>query len=167
VAVALRTPTQSAEEIKKSYACALTQLADAEEMIDVQSIGDRPIRQISQQNLAEIIEPRYEELMLLVQAELRRSGYEGLMAAGIILTGGSSKVKGLVELAEEIFHMPVRLGIPQHIIGLTDVVANPIHSTGVGLLLYGRDHLIGGESIAEARNESHSKLGGWFKKLFK
>jgi len=167
VAVALRTPTNSAEEIKKSYACALTQLADAEEMIDVQSIGDRPPRKISQQNLAEIIEPRYEELMLLVQAELRRSGYEGLMAAGIILTGGSSKVEGLVELAEEIFHMPVRLGIPQHIIGLTDVVENPIHSTGVGLLLYGRDHLMGSESLAESRDNSTSKLGDWFKKLFK
>ena len=166
VAVALRTPTQSAEDIKKAYACALTQLADANEMIDVPSIGDRPSRKISKQNLAEIIEPRYEELMLLVQAELRRSGYEGLMAAGIILTGGSAKVMGLIELAEEIFHMPVRLGVPQHIIGLTDVVENPIHSTGVGLLLYGRDHLVGSEQITESGEGVFSKMKGWFQRNF-
>jgi cell division protein FtsA len=140
IAVALRTPTKNAEEIKCAYACALSQLADAEEVINVPSIGDREARKISAQNLAEIIEPRYEELMLLIQAELRRSGYEDLIAAGMVLTGGSSKVKGLVDLAEEIFHMPVRMGFPQHVSGLTDVVQNPIFSTGVGLLLYGKDH---------------------------
>ncbi|NOR81855.1 MAG: cell division protein FtsA [Methyloprofundus sp.] len=166
VAVALRTPTQSAEEIKRAYACALTQLADAEEMIDVSSIGDRPPRKISKQNLAEIIEPRYEELMLLVQAELRRSGYEGLIAAGIVLTGGSSKVQGLIELAEEIFHMPVRLGLPQHVSGLTDVVANPVHSTGVGLLLYGRDHLINAEHLSEAGDGIFARMKAWFQNNF-
>jgi len=140
IAVALRTPTKSAEEIKREYACALTQLADAEAVINVPSIGDREPRKISAQTLAEIIEPRYEELMLLVQAELRRSGYEDLIAAGMVLTGGSSKVHGLIDLAEEIFHMPVRVGVPQHVSGLTDVVQNPIYSTGVGLLLYGREH---------------------------
>jgi len=140
IAVALRTPTQCAEDIKRQYACALTQLVDVDGEIDVPSIGDRQPRKISTQNLAEIIEPRYEELMILVQAELRRSGYEELIAAGIVLTGGSSKVKGLVELAEEIFHMPVRMGVPQHVSGLTDVVQNPVYSTGVGLLLYGREH---------------------------
>lgn len=140
IAVALRTPTKSAEEIKREYACALTQLADVELMINVPSIGDRAPRKISAQNLAEIVEPRYEELMLLIQAELRRSGYEDLIAAGMVLTGGSSKIYGLVDLAEEIFHMPVRMGNPQHVSGLTDVVQNPIYSTGVGLLLYGREH---------------------------
>lgn len=140
IAVALRTPTKSAEMIKCEYACALTQLADIEAVINVPSIGDRDPRKISAQNLAEIIEPRYEELMLLVQSELRRSGYEDMIAAGMVLTGGSSKVKGLIDLAEEIFHMPVRMGVPQHVSGLTDVVQNPIYSTGVGLLLYGREH---------------------------
>ena len=140
IAVALRTPTKNAEEIKCEYASALTQLADAEEMINVPSIGDREPRKISAQNLAEIVEPRYEELMLLVQAELRRSGYEELIAAGLVLTGGSSKVKGLTDLAEEIFHMPVRMGFPQHVTGLTDVVLNPVYSTGVGLLFYGKEH---------------------------
>ena len=147
IAVALRTPTQYAEEIKKEYACALTQLANTDEMIEVQSIGDRPPRRILKQNLAEIIEPRYEELMLLVQAEIRRSGYEDMIAAGIVLSGGSSKVMGLIDLAEEIFHMPVRIGLPQHVIGLTDVVKNPIYSTGVGLLLYGKEHMVGVEGL--------------------
>ncbi|MBE0469349.1 MAG: cell division protein FtsA [Methyloprofundus sp.] len=166
VAVALRTPTQNAEEIKLLHACALTQLADVNEMIDVPSIGDRPSRKISKQNLAEIIEPRYEELMLLVQAELRRSGYEGLIAAGMVLTGGSSKVAGLVELAEEIFHMPVRLGFPQHVSGLTDVVQNPIYSTGVGLLIYGRDHFLSNEQLLETNEGIFSRMKSWFQNNF-
>jgi len=166
VAVALRTPTQDAEEIKRLHGCALTQIADANEMIEVPSIGDRPSRKISKQNLAEIIEPRYEELMLLVQAELRRSGYEGLVAAGMVLTGGSSKVTGLVDLAEEIFHMPVRLGFPQHVAGLTDVVQNPIYSTGVGLLLYGRDHSLGNEQLLEAGEGIFSRMRNWFQNNF-
>jgi cell division protein FtsA len=140
IAVALRTPTQHAEEIKIKHACALTQLAKLEDTIEVPSIGDRPTRQISRLNLAEIVEPRYEELLLLVQAELRRSGFEDLIAAGIVLSGGSARVAGLVELAEEIFHMPVRLGIPQYVRGLNDVVRNPVYATGVGLLLFGRQH---------------------------
>jgi len=140
IAVALRTPTINAEDIKQKYACALTQMANVEGTIDVPSIGDRAPRKISMQNLAEIIEPRYEELMLLVQSELRRSGNEELIAAGIVLTGGSSKVKGLIELAEEIFHMPVRMGGPENVTGLTEVTRNPMYSTGVGLLIYGKEH---------------------------
>ncbi|WP_126453522.1 cell division protein FtsA [Sulfuriflexus mobilis] len=137
IAVALRTPTQYAEEIKVKYACALTQLAGAEETIEVPSVGDRPPRRLTRQTLAEVVEPRYEELISLIQAELRRSGFEDIIAAGIVLTGGSSKMEGVVELAEEIFHMPVRLGVPHSVSGLVDVVRNPIHATGVGLLLFG------------------------------
>ena len=148
IAVALRTPTQHAEEIKIKHACALTQLANLDDTIEVSSIGDRPTRQISRLNLAEIVEPRYEELLLLVQAELRRSGFEDLIAAGIVLSGGSAKVEGLVDLAEEIFHMPVRLGTPQYVSGLNDVVRNPIYATGVGLLLFGRQHNRLGEKSA-------------------
>ena len=140
IAVALRTPTQYADEIKIKYACALTQLASPDETIEVPSVGDRPSRRLARQTLAEVVEPRYEELLGLVQAELRRSGFEDLCAAGVVLTGGSSKMEGVIELAEEVFHVPVRLGYPQHIIGLTDVVCNPIHATGVGLLLYGHQH---------------------------
>jgi cell division protein FtsA len=165
IAVALRTPTINAEEIKKKYACALTQLASAEGVIEVPSIGDRAPRKISAQNLAEIIEPRYEELLLLVQAELRRSGYEDMIAAGIVVTGGSSKVKGLAELAEEIFHMPVRLGCPQNVTGLTEVVKNPIHSTGVGLLMYGKDYQ-GSRGMDTEESGFFAKMRSWFQGNF-
>ena len=137
IAMALRTPTQNAEEIKIKYACALTQLAGAEETIKVPSVGERPSRDLSRQALAEVVEPRYEELFTLIQSELRRSGFEDLIAAGIVLTGGTSKMEGVVELAEEIFHMPVRLASPQGVSGLADVVNNPMYATGVGLLMYG------------------------------
>jgi len=134
--MALRTPTQYAEEIKIKYACALTQLAGANETIKVPSVGDRPPRDLSRQSLAEVVEPRYDELFTLIQAELRRSGFEDMVPAGIVLTGGTSKMEGVVELAEEIFHMPVRVGSPQGVQGLTDIVRNPIYATGVGLLQY-------------------------------
>jgi len=105
-------------------------------MFEVPSASDRPRKQISRKALAEVVEARYDELFRLVQAELRRSGLEALIPAGIVLTGGASKVPGAIELAESIFNMPVRIGVPQHIRGLKDVVTNPIYSTGVGLLLY-------------------------------
>ena len=139
IAVSLRTPTQYAEEIKIKYACALSQLANPDETIEVPSVGDRPPRRLARQTLAEVVEPRYEELFSLVRDELRRSGFEELIAAGIVLTGGSSKMEGAVELAEEIFHVPVRLGVPQYVEGLVDVVRNPIYATAVGLLLYGKE----------------------------
>ncbi|WP_020564799.1 cell division protein FtsA [Methylosarcina fibrata] len=166
IAVALRTPTVNAEEIKRKYACALTQLASVEGAIEVPSIGDRAPRKISTQNLAEIIEPRYEELMLLVQSELRRSGYEELIAAGIVLTGGSAKVMGLIELAEEIFHMPVRMGVPQNVTGLAEVVKNPIHATGVGLLMYGKEHQVLGKSVDFESGGWLSKIRNWFQGNF-
>jgi cell division protein FtsA len=138
IAVAFRTPTQFAEEIKVKYACALRQLASPDDMIEVPGVGDRNARRLARQTLAEVVEPRYEELLGLVQSELRRSGFEDACAAGVVLTGGTSKMEGVVELAEEIFHMPVRLGVPQHVKGLSEVTRNPIHATGVGLLLYGQ-----------------------------
>jgi cell division protein FtsA len=158
IAVALRTPTQPAEEIKIKYACALTQLANADETIEVPSIGDRPARRLSRQTLAEVVEPRYEELFSLIQTELRRSGYEDLLAAGIVLTGGSSKMEGLIDLAEEVFHVPVRLGLPQYVSGLVDVVRNPFYSTGVGLLLFGHQNRTG--KVAELP-ATHGFGGVW------
>ena len=153
IAVSLRTPAQYAEEIKIKYACALSQLANPDETIEVPSVGDRPPRRLARQTLAEVVEPRYEELYHLVRKELRRSGFEELIAAGIVLTGGSAKMEGAIDLAEEVFHMPVRLGVPQYVDGLSDVVRNPIHATGVGLLLYGQEAL---QTRAEA---AQSKLG--------
>lgn len=170
IAVALRTPTQHAEEIKKRYACALSQLAGTEETIEVPSVGDRPPRRLSRQTLAEVVEPRYEELMTLIQAELRRSGFEDLIAAGVVLTGGSSKMEGVVDLAEEVFHMPVRLGSPQHMTGLTDVVRNPIYATGVGLLHCGHRHR--GEPRTEIASGANGlravwgRMKDWFKGNF-
>jgi len=157
IAVALRTPTQYAEAIKIKYACALTQLTNAEEMIEVPSVGARPPRQLARQTLADVVEPRYEELLTLVQAVLRRSGYEELIAAGIVLTGGSAKMDGVVELAEEVFSMPVRMGYPKHITGLIDVVHNPIHATGVGLLLFGYQYRH--ERISEITQQTISIKG--------
>jgi len=139
IAVALRTPTQHAEEIKLKYGCALRQIANPDETLEVPSVGDRPPRSLSRQTLADVIEPRYEELLSLVQAELRRSGLEDLVAAGVVMTGGAAKMEGVIGLAEEVFHTPVRLGVPQYVSGLVDVVRNPVHSTGVGLLLFGQE----------------------------
>ena len=138
IAMALRTPTQNAEEIKIKYACALTQLARPDETIQVPGVGDKPSRELSRQALAEVVEPRYDELFTLIQAELRRSGFEDLIAAGIVLTGGASKIEGVIELAEEIFHMPVSQGAPRHVVGLKDIIRNPVYATGVGLLMYGK-----------------------------
>jgi cell division protein FtsA len=140
IAVSMRTPTQYAEEIKVRFACALSQLANPDESIEVPSVGDRPARRLARQTLAEVVEPRYEELFNLIREELRRSGFEEIIAAGLVLTGGSARMEGAIELAEEIFHVPVRLGYPQQVRGLADAVRNPIYSTAVGLLLYAREN---------------------------
>ncbi len=161
IAVAMRTPTQYAEEIKIKYACALRQLANPDDTIEVPSAGDRESRQLSRQTLAEIVEPRYEELLSLVLAELRRSGFKDLVAAGVVLTGGSSRMEGVVDLAEEIFHMPVRLGVPQYVTGLIDVVRNPIYATGVGLLLFGFQN----RKLDEGSLSGESGMVGVFKRV--
>lgn len=169
IAMALRTPTQHAEEIKIRYACALAQLAGADESIKVPSVGDRPPRDLSRQALAEVVEPRYDELFTLVQAEINRSGLAEVLAGGIVLTGGTAKMEGVVELAEEIFHMPVRLGSPAHVSGLTDIVKNPIYSTGVGLLMYGvkQQELVGGGSInSKGADGLLHKVKSWFQGNF-
>lgn len=169
IAVALRTPTQYADEIKIKYACALRQLANPEETIEVPSVGDRPPRKLSRQTLAEVVEPRYDELLSLVQAELRKSGFEDIVAAGIVLTGGSSKMEGVVDLAEEIFHMPVRLGVPQYVSGLSDVVSNPIYATGVGLLLFGEQHQSSGTQYFSAEGGVKGiwkRMKNWFQGNF-
>lgn len=166
IAMALRTPTPNAEEIKIKYACALAKLTSPDETIKVPSVGDRQPRDLSRQALAEVVEPRYDELFTLIQAELRRSGYEDLIAAGIVLTGGTSKMEGVIELAEEIFHMPVRLGAPQNIRGLSDIVNNPIYSTGVGLLIYAMKQHQGSSRASTTTKESQGSLFSKIKKIF-
>ncbi len=168
IAMALRTPTKDAEDIKIKYGCALRQLAD-DGQIEVPGVGERGSRMLSRQTLAEVIEPRVEELYSLVQAELRRSGFEDLLSSGIVITGGSSAMQGMVELGEEIFHMPVRLGLPRYVGGLSDVVRAPRFSTGVGLLLYGLEQH---QRQQEARLHSGSirdvlgRMKAWFQGNF-
>ncbi len=169
IAVALRTPSQYANEIKINYACALRQLTNPNEMIEVPGVGDRASRQLKRETLAEVVEPRYDELLNLVLAELTRSGFYEICAAGIVLTGGSSKMEGVIELSEEIFHMPVRLGVPQHVTGLVDVVKNPIHATGVGLLIFGSKQQTSefsdnGEDSDEG--SIFAKMKSWFQGTF-
>ena len=135
IAVALRTPTQSAEEIKVKHGCALRQLADPREVVDVPAVDGREPRQLSCQALTEVIEDRVEEIYEFVQQELRRSGMESMIASGIVITGGAAQMRGMVELGEEIFHTPVRLGVPRGVEGLSEVVGNPRYATGIGLLL--------------------------------
>ncbi len=158
IAMALRTPTKDAEDIKIAHGAALRQLASANEMVDVPSVGERGPKQLSRQTLAEVIEPRVEELYSLIQAELRRSGFEELLSSGIVLTGGSSVMQGMVELGEEVFHMPVRLGIPTYVGGLAEVVRNPRYSTGLGLILAGYEQ--------HKRHQLSSLGGGGFKQIF-
>lgn len=162
IAMALRTPTPHAEELKIKYACALAKLAGADETIKVPSVGDRQPRSLSRQALAEVVEPRYEELFTLIQSELRRSGFEELIAAGLVITGGTAKMEGAVELAEEIFHVPVRIGTPQSVVGLSDIVNNPIYATGVGLLHYGAKRQRQ-QSKRRRRGGSASGESGWSK----
>ncbi len=168
IAMALRTPTTDAEDIKIKYGCALRQLAD-DGPISVPGVGERGVRMLSRQTLAEVIEPRVEELYLLVQTELRRSGFENMLSSGIVITGGSSAMQGMVELGEEIFHMPVRLGLPRYIGGLSDVVKTPRFSTSVGLLLYGLEQYQHNQ-IARQRSSSFSdvlnSMKAWFKGNF-
>jgi len=154
IAIALRTPTESAEEIKRKYGCALRQLAPIEESIEVKTVGDRPSRKLSRQTLSEVVEPRVEELFELVRTDLRRNGCEHLIRSGVVLTGGSSKMEGMIELAEEVFHLPVRLGVPKYVGGLSEVVKSPIYSTGVGLVQFGHND----QGNLKTKTKSDSKI---------
>ncbi len=137
VAVGLRTPAHEAEKIKQRYGCCTAGLVHKDETIEVPSVGGRPPRVLSRQILAEILEPRMEEIFVLIQQEIVKSGFEDMVAAGVVLTGGTSMLEGADQLAEQIFNLPVRKGVPKKIGGLVDVVRNPMYSTGVGLVIAG------------------------------
>jgi cell division protein FtsA len=168
IAHALRTPTTEAEEIKIHYGVALQQLADPEEMFEVPGIGERGPRRLSRQALADVIEPRVTELYELIQSELRRSGYQELLSSGIVLTGGSSVMRGMVELGEEIFHMPVRLGIPKYAGSLAEVVQHPRYATAMGLLLEGMAQKKRGIQAHQTRTFKQvlGNMKSWFEKNF-
>jgi cell division protein FtsA len=168
IAMALRTPTEEAENIKRRHGVALRQLADPNEMIEVPGIGDRPPRALSRQTLAEVIEPRAEELFTLVQQVLRESGYGELLSSGIVLTGGSAVMRGMIELGEEIFHMPVRIGVPRYGGGLADVVKSPRYATAMGLLYEGVEQLRLGR-ISKQNGSVRAVVGrmrDWFQRNF-
>ena len=168
IAMALRTPTPDAEMIKVRHGVALRQLADPNQMLEVPGIGERGSRSLSRQTLAEVIEPRVEELYSLVQQVLRESGFEELLSSGVVLTGGSAVMRGMVELGEEIFHMPVRIGVPRYAGGLADVVRTPRHATAVGLLLEGAAQLHHGK-LSRQSGSMRAVLGRmreWFQRNF-
>ena len=168
IAHALRTPTPEAEEIKVHYGVALQQLADEDELFEVPGIGERGPRRLSRQALVDVIEPRVTELYELIQAELRRSGYQELLSSGIVLTGGSSVMLGMVELGEEIFHMPVRLGIPKYAGSLAEVVQHPRYATAMGLLLEGLAQKKRGIQAHSTRTFKQvlGNMKSWFEKNF-
>ena len=140
IALGLRTPMDEAERIKQKYGCAIANMVDQNETIEVPSVGGREPRMMSRRFLCEIIEPRVEEIFSLVQHEIRKTGYEDLLASGLVVAGGAALMSGMVELAEEVVELPTRVGYPQGVGGLMDVVKNPMYATGVGLVLYGVDH---------------------------
>ena len=166
IAMTLRTPTKEAEELKLRHGCALRQLADPNDIIEVPGVGERGPRKLSRQMLAEVIEPRIEELYTLAQAELRRSGFEELLSSGIVLSGGSALLAGMIELGEEVFHLPVRIGVPSYVGGLADVVRSPRYATAVGLLLDGREQFLRAE-IARAQGAGLTNVAGRMKQWFK
>jgi cell division protein FtsA len=169
IAIGLRTPIEEAEKIKKKYGCALTSLVAKDERVEVPAVGERGAKTISKYTLAEIIEPRMEEILSLAQREIINSGYEGQIASGIVLTGGSALLEGVVDLAEQIFSLPVRKGAPRDIGGLTDIVSNPIYTTAVGLVLYGQKGRISEGFVPGEANifdKVTRRMKGWFKEFF-
>jgi len=168
IAIALRTPTKDAEDLKIRFACALTKLANSEESIEVPSVGERAPRRLTRQTLAEVVEPRYEEVFTLVNEELERSKFKDCIGAGVVLTGGGSKLDGVIDLAEEIFNVPVRIAVPQYVSGLVDVVRNPIYSTGVGLLLFGYDAKNSPTQTSrfESNDSVFLRMKNWFQSVF-
>ena len=151
----LRTPIDEAEKIKRLHACAYRALLKEDSAIEIASVGDRPPRTVFSRMLSEIVEPRAHELLMLVRDELRRGGGEGMIPAGIVLTGGGAQLRGLCELAERIFNLPVRVASPRGLAGMSEEVSRPEYSTAVGLLLY----------AARSKRVAEARPGGWVGKL--
>ncbi len=166
IAVGLRTPLLESEKIKTKYGCGLTSMVKKEETIEVPSVGGRRPRVLSRQILAEIIEPRMEEIFTLVHREILKSGYENLIPSGVVLTGGTASLEGLPELVEQIFNLPVRRGYPAGIGGLLDVVNNPMYATAVGLVLYGKRNVSDGVRIQGNSRNLLTRMKNWFTEFF-
>ncbi len=168
IAMALRTPAAEAEGIKIDFGVAMQSLVDPEETIEGPSVGDRASRRLSRESLAAVIQPRVQELFELVQAELRRSGYEELLSSGLVLSGGTAQLGGICDLGDEVFHLPVRVGIPAYQGSLADVVCQPQYANVMGLVLEGAAQRRRGLQARETRNLRHSfdRIKAWFEKNF-
>jgi cell division protein FtsA len=169
IAVGLRTPMDQAERIKQKFGCALTSMVDKSETLEVPSVGGRDSRVMGRQILCEILEPRVEEIFQLVHHEVERNGFSELLTSGVVITGGSTLLPGMTELAEEIMGVPVRRGVPRGIGGLVDVVKSPVYATGVGLVVYGARHQ--DRSMFRIREENVFKkvkrrMGEWLQEVF-
>jgi len=168
IAIAMRTPTQNAEELKLKHAHTIPD-STGDDFVEVLGVGEAASRRLSARSFAEVVEARYEELFKLIQAELRRSGFEDLVASGIVLTGGASKVTGALELAEKVFEMPIRLGTPKYVTGPDEILENPIYSTAVGLLLYGQQIQSDKEMYIPKKpgvKGLFGRMNGWFQGNF-
>ena len=170
ISVGLRTTANEAEKLKREYGCAMTAMVSRDDNFEVQSVGGHKSRSVSRYMLCEIVEPRIEEIFQLVKREIVKSGYESLISSGVVLTGGTSAMNGITELAEQVFALPVRRGLPIGITGLIDVVKSPMYSTGVGLVLYGGKNV---ESMQFQKgndttlfNKLTSRMKGWMKEFF-
>jgi cell division protein FtsA len=156
IAMALRMPNKEAADIKHQYAVAMRKLVDVDELIEVPSVGDRPARSMARHMLAEVIEPRVEELFQLVHEQMKRSGFEPLLRSGIVLTGGTALLPGIAQLGEEVFHMPVRVAVPEYGGSLRDVLCAPKYSTAIGLLMHGREQM---SKMAESQRRTGAAAG--------
>lgn len=169
ISMGLRTPNEEAEKLKKKYGCAMASMVNKDETIEVPSVGGRKNRILSRQTLAEIIEARAEEILSLVHGEILRSGYQNMLAGGIVLTGGTALLDGIADLCEQILNLPARRGTPMGIGGLTDLVNSPIYSTGVGLVLYGAKNNRSGKSPVEEEkifDRVARRMKEWFGEFF-
>ena len=171
IAIGLRTPIADAEELKRKYGCASTALVPAEETVDVPSVGGRKPRQLSRQVLSEIVQPRVEEIVTLVARDIAKAGWQDAATAGVVITGGTSIMEGVPEIAEAVFEQPVRRGVPQDVGGLADAVRSPIFSTAVGLVIYGARRQALGQSAVEAAGRTRlgrlaRRLSSWFGEIF-
>jgi cell division protein FtsA len=168
IAYGLRSPHSEAERIKHKHGCAMVALVGEDEMMDVPSVGGRPARQVKRQSLCAVIEPRVEEIFMLIKREIEKAGYDDRLASGAVITGGSTILEGMTELAEEVLGMPVRRGTPMGVGGLIDVVKTPQYATGVGLTLYGVRHT-GAMHFARGENDKRTvwkRMRNWFGEVF-
>jgi len=170
ISVGLRTTANEAEKLKREHGCAMTAMVSRDDAMEVQSVGGNTSKTVSRYMLCEIIEPRIEEIFQLVKREIMKSGYENLVSSGVVLTGGSAAMEGITELAEQVFNLPVRRGLPIGITGLVDVVKSPMYSTGVGLVLYGGKNLEGTQfqrgNDSTLFNKLTTRMKGWMKEFF-